>query len=186
MHSSYLAQGDFKLQLLKAWVHECRSCYFDRLQDESQRSKLYYSMNNVLLEEFGIRFREVDEGLESSNVVLSIINSEKIYTATTMDSLRANIQELLKDQPYRIALSDQAIKLINRISKVLSKPNGNALVVGQVGQGVYHACHLAASLLGYKILSFGSKGEEEWKEVLRQCMRLTSSNQQCVLYVSSE
>jgi len=57
LHPSYLSQGDLKQQLLRAWIQECRSCYSDRFLEETQQTKLYYSMNNVLLEEFGIRFK---------------------------------------------------------------------------------------------------------------------------------
>lgn len=186
LHPSYFSQGDLKLQLLKAWIYECRDCYSVRLT-ESQRTKLYYSMNNVLLEEFGMRFKEIDDGKDSVSRLLSTLNAEKIYTEESIDSIQLYLESTLSvHSNMHITLFTDTIRLLSKLNRALSRPNGNALIVGGRGFGLKEMCSLTASVLSYKLLTINSALSDEWKEVAKQCIRLTSSGENCILYVPAD
>jgi hypothetical protein len=82
LDSQYLSgAGDIKLKLLRAWVYECKSVYIDRFTDPILLTKLYYTMNNVLLEEYNIRYKEIVEG--EPKRLFSQLNPKGSYTEIT-------------------------------------------------------------------------------------------------------
>lgn len=38
-----------QIDLLKYWINETKSVYLDRMMNKNHKTKLYYTMNNVLL-----------------------------------------------------------------------------------------------------------------------------------------
>lgn len=82
LDSQYLnSPGDIKIKLLRAWVYECKSVYLDRFSDPIQLTKLYYTMNNVLLEEHNIRYKEIDDG--EPKRLFSQLNPKRTYVEAT-------------------------------------------------------------------------------------------------------
>lgn len=67
-------------------MFECKSVYLNRFTDQVQLTKLYYTMNNVLLEEYNIRYKEIDDG--EPKRLYSQLNARNVYTEVTQEDAR--------------------------------------------------------------------------------------------------
>ncbi|KAL9651367.1 hypothetical protein ABK040_001317 [Willaertia magna] len=141
--------------LLSLWRHECSRVFSDRLNDVKDKKWFDENINVITERYFGKELLEqtlepdyfvnflrdpvVDEDTDEI-----VEEAPKIYEPiASIDSLRVRVENFMKAyngerkhiKKLDLVLFDMALKHLVRISRILSMPRGNALLVGVGGSG---------------------------------------------------
>ena len=162
-------------KLVRLWIHECERVFLDRLITESDMSK-FSEMRVQLTKKY---FEDQDSAtVEEKPIIFTSFmtttgDDEPAYaTIQTMAGLKKHLEEKLEEYnnsnaAMNLVLFDQAIQHITRISRVISLPCGNAILVGVGGSGKQSLARLASFVSEcetFQIQITGTYGIADFKE----------------------
>ena len=158
---------DNKEAMLRLWVHESSRVFSDRLVSYEDRDKITSSMTELSSTHFGASWDEVMEGVADKSLGPIFVDflsepvgdGKKPYEEVSdISKLRAMMEEKLDDfnvepgfTPMELVLFPDAMCHIARISRVLSQPRGNCLLLGVGGSGRQSLTRLASYICDYKV-----------------------------------
>ena len=146
---------------VRLWLHEVYRVYSDRLISFKDLDKF----EEILQETVRSNFDEfpVEEIMAKPNIFTSFMrkneHQEHIYfPVESYEVLRRALDERLQEYnesnaEMNLELFDDAMEHVCRISRILSYPRGNALLVGVGGSGKQSLARLASFIWGYDVHS---------------------------------
>ena len=165
-----------KEQLSKLWLHECLRVFQDRLVCEEDRNWLQDSLIETGRNHFEVAWKKED--LVPGTLVFSNLTSnyQEVKDKEKLELfLKNKIDEynIKNKQKLEIAIFDQVLIHVLRITRVLSQPKGNLMLIGVGGSGKQSLTKLAAAILDYSVFSIYLKkdyGLESFREDLKQLL----------------
>ena len=142
----YESTKDCRSQLLRLWVYENLCVFSDRLVGYEDKSKFKRMLNASLVQDFRVT---LDDALSGSPPELLKFGNfmdphvvDKHYAEiegsslpALLDSYISEYNELFSRRPISIVLFDQAVDLLVKLNRIISRPLGNSVVVGMGGSG---------------------------------------------------
>lgn len=184
-----------KASLLRLWCHEGSRVFRDRLI--SQEDADWY--NSVVLEQLQVSLGEPEWTVDSfaDNIFGSFgSKKEKVYmemaevgviTSVLTDYLD-DYNSLFSSKMDLVFFRD-AVSHVSRISRILSQPRGNALLVGVGGSGRRSLTRMAAFMADYKCCSIEitrGYGIDEWREDLKGILMTAGAKNQPTVFLFSD
>merc|ERR1711871_175450 len=174
-------QYDSPQKVFQLFAHECFRVFYDRLVGEEDMEKF----DNLIKETFQKQLSENKhfKGEEVFSDPLIFTNFMELHAGLPIyvavdeytklkDTLDAKLAEYNESNTIMdLVLFQDAMKHVSRISRIVSKPRGNALLIGVGGSGKQSLSRLAAYICGHEVrqLAVSSRyGVEDFKEDLRQ------------------
>ena len=175
--------------LIRAWVHESRRVFQDRLINEEDRAWFDDQVKQQIIGPLGLGEAGVEQVLGDTSegdllIYCDFLNpgGDPVYEeATDVAALLPTVEEYLVDynaesqQPMNLVMFMDAIKHIARISRVLRQPLGNTLLLGVGGSGRQSLTRLATFIADYENFQVEiSKGYgmHEWRDDVKRCLML--------------
>eukprot|EP00965_Chrysotila_dentata_P078922 2602070-Pleurochrysis_carterae.AAC.2 len=127
-----------KEQLVKLWTHECARVFADRLINDDDRNWFLAETKKVVKDKFSMSYESAvpsGEQLLYCNFYTAGADPpiyEEVADMSKLSELLAEHQKDYNEQhiPMDLVLFGDALAHICRISRVLSQPSGNALLLG--------------------------------------------------------
>lgn len=153
-------------KIAKLWVHECRRVFQDRLvfKEDIDKFTEYLKRAFNLLTDGSIKLTDAEKNdiMSDTNIFTTFIptfegENETIYLpVASMDRLKKVLE--VKKAEYNenkaqmnLVLFKDAMMHIARISRILDRTNGHALLIGVGGSGKQSLTKLAAFIQGYEL-----------------------------------
>ncbi|XP_039277425.1 dynein heavy chain 2, axonemal [Nilaparvata lugens] len=145
-----------RTSFLRLWIHETFRVFGDRLNNESDKEWLVEQVNLRLGRHLDLTLHGLCPGKELP-IFANFLNPYQMYEDIhDMQKLRLFLEEKMEEynmSPGKVkvdlVLFKDAIDHICRISRVISQPRGNMLLVGTGGSGRQSLSHIAAHLCDY-------------------------------------
>lgn len=165
--------------LIKLWCHEGQRVFRDRLINEGDRE--WY--NNAILQQLHTNLNGSHYSLEDfSHLIYGNFvnrNDRDYQILTDRKKVGAVLSEYLEE--YNLSFSSRmelvffndAIEHVTRISRVLSQPRGNALLVGVGGSGRQSLTRMASFMADYKCRQIEitrGYGMADWHDNLKEIL----------------
>ena len=162
-------------KVVRLWVHECERVFLDRLVTESDCSK-FSDIRTMLTKKY---FEDQDAAvieelprLFTSFMAFSADDEPMYANVTGMEPLKKLLEQKLEEYnggnpAMNLVLFDQAIEHITRITRIISQPRGNAVLVGVGGSGKQSLARLASFVCDnetFQIQITGTYGIQDFKE----------------------
>lgn len=183
--------------LIKLWTHECARVFRDRLIN-SDDSKLF---DRILIEQLkkdlpDSNFDEklLDNTLFGNFMVKSIEKDYKEINcslSTIQDSLMEYVDDynINSSSKMELVFFQDAIFHLARISRILSQPRGNALLVGVGGSGRHSLTLLASYIAEYNVKQIEitrGYGLVEWRDDIKNVLMSTGCNNRPTVFLFSD
>ena len=179
-----------KFKIFKLWVHECRRVFEDRLICESDIEKFLTHLGECYkIVSDGTSFNDDKNRVEvldgNSNIFTTFIAiyegaDEKYYNPIKdEEELNTVLAERLAEYnegkaQMNLVLFQEAAQHICKISRIIDRPSGNALLVGVGGSGKQSLTKLSVFLLGSQldtIVVTSNFGVNEFKAVVGEMFK---------------
>ncbi|KAG5895230.1 hypothetical protein JTB14_003447 [Gonioctena quinquepunctata] len=181
-------------KFIRLWIHETYRVFHDRLIDDNDRSLLFRIVKNACYQNFRQHMEKVcvdlipeDETMGPQHMRNLFFGNymfpdaePKIYDEITeMDDLIEKMEYYLSEynviskSPMNLVMFKFAIEHVSRVSRVLTQPNGNVLLVGIGGSGRHSSAKLAAFMAESNIFEIElsrNYGISEWREDLKKLL----------------
>ncbi|XP_045475837.1 dynein axonemal heavy chain 3 [Harmonia axyridis] len=182
-------------KFVRLWIHECYRVFHDRLIDEGDRITLFDIVRHACYENFRQHIQKVCANLlaeEEDKIAPHHIRklffgnflfpdaTTKIYDEITdMDDLLEKMEyylneyNLISKSPMNLVMFQFAIEHVSRVSRVLTQPNGNCLLVGIGGSGRHSAVKMASFMAEYGVFEIElsrNYGIVEWRDDLKKLL----------------
>ena len=172
MYSDPINYANQPLLITKLWVHEAKRVFEDRLVFQEDKVKFGEFLKkgfNVLTDGVKITDEEKADIMSDSNIFTTFISAFEGETETVylpVESLE-KFKEILEEKKIEynenkaemnLVLFKDAMMHISRISRILDRTNGHALLVGVGGSGKQSLTKLTAFLQGYELDILPSAG----------------------------
>ena len=166
------------LQVVRLWYHECERVFSDRMITYEDMEKFKEMLDATAKKYFD--FVGYDKILARPNIYTTFTtpgqtDDERPYCGIDDEKkLQGIMDDKLKEYNEVNAVMDlvlftMAIEHVCRITRVIDKPRGNALLVGVGGSGKQSLSKLSASICGYEIFQItvtATYGINDFKENL--------------------
>jgi len=148
--------------LVRLWTHEATRVFCDRLVNADDREWFYNKASETIKERLG--GREWDASTTGTLIFGSFMNTsagptEALYEELTLDKTQKRFDDALQDynalstKPMNLVFFADACLHLARISRVITQPRGNALLVGVGGSGRQSLVRLAAAMWDFSCQS---------------------------------
>lgn len=141
--------------VVKIWVHEFARVISDRFFTVPELEIYDGMLREVMKKNLGVA--NADEVLHTCYIHTSFANSAtgSYLPVTDMDQLKKVVDAKLVEYNESNAMMDlvlfeQAAEHITRISRIISNPSGNAMLIGVGGSGKQSLTRLSSFILGYE------------------------------------
>lgn len=201
-----------KSYILRLWLHEMLRVFYDRLTEDSDREWFINYLSTLPPKCFNTEFDDLLSHLKGPmGDSISMAEMRKLFFGNYMTdpsvspkpyieikdakSLQAQIEEHLTEynaiskQPMQLVLFLFALEHVSRISRVISMPRGNALLVGVGGSGRQSLTRLAAFMADFDIFQIEiSKNYNytEWQEDMKRFIKAAGIGQREVVFLFSD
>jgi dynein heavy chain len=174
-------------QLISLWAHECLRVFSDRLVSSEDRSFFADILREATDKFFPNQGKEITVG---SNLMYGSFMKDGAPAGGNYElvddyaALSKRMEDFLEDhnavahRPMSLVLFKNAIEHVARISRIISLPSGNALLVGVGGSGRKSLTTLAVSIADYKLFQIEiskSYGMAEWHDDLRTVLKMAGA-----------
>ncbi|CAH0564658.1 unnamed protein product [Brassicogethes aeneus] len=181
-------------KFIRLWIHESYRVFHDRLIDDTDRLQFFDIVKNACYQGFRQQFNKVcavlveeDEiigpqhirGLFYGNYIEPDADPKIYDEILDLEDLTEKMVYYLKEynvvskSPMNLVMFQFAIEHVSRVSRVLTQPNGNVLLVGIGGSGRHSAVKLAASMSEIAIFEIEisrTYGVGEWRDDLKRLL----------------
>ncbi|XP_008197222.2 dynein axonemal heavy chain 3 [Tribolium castaneum] len=181
-------------KFIRLWIHECYRVFHDRLIDENDRLLLFDIVKNSCYQNFRQHMDKVCEILVPEGETLNPSHIRNLFYGNyiepdaepkfydeilDLDDLTEKMNyylseyNLISKSPMNLVMFKFAIEHVSRVSRVLTQPNGNVLLVGMGGSGRHSSARLAAAIAEqntYEIEITRTYGIYEWREDLKKLL----------------
>ena len=164
------------IDMVRLWRHECQRVFEDRLVSTSEHA-IYQGLLDEVVKKHFMDFKD--------KMVEEPLGFTKFCDSTTQEYKRVSSEEKLKQSmefklhEYNesgaavmdLVLFGDAMEHVCRISRVITNPSGNAMLIGVGGSGKQSLTKLASFISGYEvdqIMITGKYGMVEFKEDLKK------------------
>jgi len=179
------------LKILRLWVHEAQRVFGDRLVDLEDYAKfdgklrgvakvVYKDINQEELFDGPLIFTNFAAQPAPDPAYLPLPNGEKgmeLLSRTMVEKLEEyNSSNSIMD----LVLFEQAMEHVCRITRIISNPGGNALLIGVGGSGKQSLSKLACFICGYVVRQLAVTAKfsvGDLKEALKAMFQLASKDQ---------
>ncbi|CAK9103626.1 Dynein axonemal heavy chain 7 (Axonemal beta dynein heavy chain 7) (Ciliary dynein heavy chain 7) (Dynein heavy chain-like protein 2) (hDHC2) [Durusdinium trenchii] len=194
--------------ILKLWVHEILRVFGDRLVDDTDRDYLVNEMlGPALKSHFGKSFGDVFKHLNpprgpalqgwdlARRILFGKLVSAQYAEVRDYDALKAHCEEKLDQhnsmspKPMDLVMFSYAIEHTVRISRIITLPGGNALLVGLGGSGRQSLTRLAAYMRSFEVFQIElSKNYSvaDWQTDLKQVLMLAGGKGQDTVFLLND
>jgi len=164
--------------VVKIWVHEFARVMSDRFFTTPELDVYDGLLRDVMKKQLGIS--NVDEVLSSPGIFTAFASGPGYKEVASMELLRRVVDAKLVEYNESNAMMDlvlfeQAAEHITRISRIISNPSGNAMLIGVGGSGKQSLSRLAAFINGYEVKQLQVTGSfkvddllEAFREMFKQ------------------
>ncbi|KAI3434555.1 hypothetical protein D9Q98_002628 [Chlorella vulgaris] len=168
------------LEAVRLWLHECQRVLGDRLVDNSDLINFKKCCSIVLRKHFSdIPLADIQaEPLLFTSFMTRNANDLSLYAqALSADSVKAFLQEKLSEYNDSHVVMDlelfpQAVDHVSRIARIVSVPNGHAMLMGVGGSGKQSLARLAAYVCGLEVFQISSSAPYDSSEFKLDLLRL--------------
>jgi len=193
---------DSKENFLKLWVHENRRVFQDRLINDQDRSWFDQLLSHKLEQLFDAQwtdiipveserrliFCEFIGGASEEQAYKEVMDGKKLETVMEefLDEYNADVGSSM---PMNLVLFADAIEHICRISRILSLPQGNALLLGVGGSGRQSLSNLAAYIGEFNMFRIEiakNYGIVEWRDDMRRLLMQTGLEEKPTVFLFSD
>jgi dynein heavy chain len=181
-----LAQGEMysaPVKMVRLWLHECKRVFADRLINEqdlerfndiaTEMTKRYFSevkgqeinMEEVFAEP--IVFSDFVVPTAGEPAYLPIVDIPQLSTCLEQKLVEYNESNSIME----LVLFEMAMRHVCRICRIISNPQGNAMLIGVGGSGKQSLSRLSAFICQYDVTQLSVSSDfsvEELKENLRE------------------
>ncbi|XP_057653134.1 dynein axonemal heavy chain 3 [Diorhabda carinulata] len=181
-------------KFIRLWIHETYRVFHDRLIDDDDRIKLFEIVKESCYQGFRQKFDKVcaslvpeDEKIGPQHLRNLFYGNymypdadPKVYDEITdMDDLIEKMEYYLSEYnvisktPMNLVMFKFAIEHVSRVSRVITQPNGNALLVGVGGSGRHSSAKLASFMAECTIFEIEltrTYGTSEWRDDLKKLL----------------
>lgn len=172
MHSAKLYKAE---TLYKLWLHECLRVFSDRLINSEDTETFKQILDLSLQKWLDTDYQEVTAGQEP--LFVTFMDDRTYIEINSIDIAKQNLEIALDDYnisntaKMNLVLFDFAIYHVARISRIISAPSGNALLIGVGGSGKQSLSRLSTYVMEYETYSIQiskSYEFEEWQEDMKK------------------
>eukprot|EP01083_Nonionella_stella_P111300 326422_1 len=179
---------------LRLWIHENRRVFQDRLINDEDRKwfdALLVSKSPQQIEcdsSIPLLFCDFIGGASEERSYQQVTDSGKLQTVV-LEWLEEYNVDVGASMPMNLVLFADAIEHICRISRILSLPQGNALLLGVGGSGRQSLSQLA-SYIGefnlFRIEIAKNYGRNEWRDDMKRLLMQTGLEQKQTVFLFSD
>ena len=191
-------------QFLRLWIHENRRVFKDRLINDEDRTWFDNLLGDKIKEHFDdISWDSImpDEKTDRRLIFGGFMDSsaeeqeyQEIVDIKKLDTVMAEyLEEYNADvgasMPMNLVLFADAIEHVSRISRILSLPQGNALLLGVGGSGRQSLTNLAAFVGDFQMFRIeisNNYGKQEWRDDLKSLLMQTGIEQKRTVFLFSD
>jgi dynein heavy chain len=168
--------------VVRLWAHECLRVFHDRLIDDADRTWFKDLIATTVKDQFGLDWAKI-KGQHASIVYCNFGDPKSLTKPYVELENRENLPKIMDDymedfnqmttKPMSLVLFESAIEHIARISRIISQPYGNALLVGVGGSGRKSLTTLAIHIADYDCFQIEitkSYGMQDWRDNLKSMM----------------
>ncbi|CAL8125661.1 unnamed protein product [Orchesella dallaii] len=188
---------DTKINFSKLWFHECCRVFNDRLVDDNDREWFLICLSEKL-------GTHLDQTLQSvcPNRIMPIfgdfLSEQGIYEdIKDIKALRKYMENVALPAynaspgcvPMNLVLFREALEHVSRISRVISQPKGNMLIVGIGGHGRQSLSRLSSSICGYYIFEIEVNKrykKADFREDLKKVYRRTGADNKTCCFIMND
>ena len=179
-------------QLMRLWFHECIRVFGDKLnlkEDKQWLADLLTGTMKTFFEYTSVSLTgDVLFGIMTKNSNYDeIYDVEKFIFNMKMCLNEYNTQNTRK--PLDIYLFKEAVISLAKISRVITRPNNNVMVLGKLGVGRLSLTKLSAFIVGLDIFEISiskTYGIQDWQEDIKKLLRLTGLQGKPMLFLVTE
>nr|CAI5856319.1 unnamed protein product [Callosobruchus analis] len=181
-------------KFIRLWIHETYRVFHDRLIDDADRVKLFDIVKKATYQNFRQPMEKVCANLVGEEEILGPQHLRNLFYGNYMEpdadpkhydeilDMEDLIEKMeyylgeynmLSKSPMNLVMFKFAIEHVSRVSRVLTQPNGNVLLVGIGGSGRHSSAKLAASMAEstiYEIEIGRTYGIPDWREDLKKLL----------------
>ena len=180
-----MRQGDFKTMgdVTRIWIHEFARVVSDRFFNVQELDVYDGLLRDVMKKQLNVQ--NIDDMLKSP-IVFTAFTKDPGATGSylpveSMDALKKAVDAKLIEYNESNAMMDlvlfeQAAQHIARISRIISNPAGNAMLIGVGGSGKQSLSRLAAFISGYEVRQLqitSSFKVEDLLDAFREMFKIT-------------
>lgn len=202
-----------KITFIRLWVHEVLRVFGDRVLDEDDKEWLFLKIREAVKNNFKDSFEVAFDHLpkfENNQITKdsfddlmfgNFMNSSKksnqykqYEEITSIDALKNKVLAYLEEyntnvKKMNIVVCHHMLKILIKISRILSTPGGNILMISTVGSGRKSMTTLAAFMQQqslYEITTASYYDMDAWKNNLRKVLRECGTLRKDVTYFINE
>ncbi|VEN56386.1 unnamed protein product, partial [Callosobruchus maculatus] len=181
-------------KFIRLWIHETYRVFHDRLIDDADRVKLFDIVKKATYQNFRQPMEKVCANLVGEEETLGPQHLRNLFYGNYMEpdadpkhydeilDMEDLIEKMeyylgeynmLSKSPMNLVMFKFAIEHVSRVSRVLTQPNGNVLLVGIGGSGRHSSAKLAASMAESTIFEIEigrTYGISDWREDLKRLL----------------
>eukprot|EP00746_Dinoflagellata_sp_MGD_P006891 gnl/MRDRNA2_/MRDRNA2_113587_c0_seq1.p1 gnl/MRDRNA2_/MRDRNA2_113587_c0~~gnl/MRDRNA2_/MRDRNA2_113587_c0_seq1.p1 ORF type:complete len:2479 (+),score=556.96 gnl/MRDRNA2_/MRDRNA2_113587_c0_seq1:117-7439(+) len=169
------------LTVIRCWSHEICRIFGDRLTDDQDRTWLKEVLDDKVQHNFEMQPETVfsSERLIFASFMTQEIENRFYEEISDMKAMKETIEEYLEDYNNVFTIQMPLVMFLDacehcaRISRVLSQPNGNVLLLGVGGSGRQSLTRLSSYMCDnecFQIEVAKGYGNNEFKEDLKTCL----------------
>eukprot|EP00792_Barthelona_sp_PAP020_P009040 TRINITY_DN3265_c0_g4_i2.p1 TRINITY_DN3265_c0_g4~~TRINITY_DN3265_c0_g4_i2.p1 ORF type:complete len:4140 (+),score=1212.96 TRINITY_DN3265_c0_g4_i2:30-12449(+) len=181
-----------KYNVIKSLIHENLRVFADRLINDTDRVNFSSMLEEIIQKDFKMSISELGESTGISidqhkgqlQLMFTVNQSGTGFNGYAeviqKPKLISSVEETLRDYneeesaPMKLIMFENAVAHVCRISRIISQPQGNALLLGVGGSGRRSLTRLAAHMCGMQVFNIEvskNYGKEQWRENLMQVLR---------------
>jgi len=182
------------VQVVKIWVHENARVFSDRFFDPSELEIYDGLLREVMKKQLNISNQDdvlkqtiiyTSFATGSTNAYLPVDSMEALKKVSDMKLLEYNESNAMMD----LVLFDQAVEHVTRISRIISNPAGNAMLIGVGGSGKQSLSRLAAFINNYEVRQLqvtGSFRVEDLLEAFREMFKAAGVKGMSIMFLMTD
>lgn len=184
---------------VRLWIHETTRSFHDRLIDTGDRFIFQEIMVDLTRRHMGLSWSQED--IFGSPIIFAnfshseVAPEDRVYEEMTeITKLPSILGDYLDDHnmvlpEMKLVFFTEAVEHICRISRVLSQPRGNALLVGVGGSGKRSLTKLAAFICQYEVFQIGMRrdyGPAQFREDLKSVYKVAGLEGRPLVFIFAD
>eukprot|EP00818_Percolomonas_sp_WS_P004750 CAMPEP_0117444502 /NCGR_PEP_ID=MMETSP0759-20121206/5277_1 /TAXON_ID=63605 /ORGANISM="Percolomonas cosmopolitus, Strain WS" /LENGTH=4349 /DNA_ID=CAMNT_0005236577 /DNA_START=155 /DNA_END=13203 /DNA_ORIENTATION=- len=192
MKASQLSTNEL---LLRLWCHESMRVFRDRLVNAEDRSQFNSLLSETLKTKFGVSQESVGKAVIFSNFMDPNPDFRQYEEIEDIEQATTRLREYLTEYnesgntAMDLVLFKFAVEHVARISRIITQPYGNALLIGVGGSGRQSLTRLATHAAGYNFFQVAltkTYNVNNWRDDLKELLMNTGMKCQQTVFLFSD